>query len=104
MSIICLILTLIANCLQILFLLLVDAGRIVHRLHPAGGDGLHVDLILVLGQGGQAAGGEGKVGHLVVARITSKWLKMKNYNFNFSTSSCQQVFPAFPTDLSHKES
>ena len=56
---------------------LVDAWRVVHGLHAAAGDGLDVDLLLAGGQRGEAAGGEGQVRHLVIARVPAERLSRK---------------------------
>ena len=61
---------------------LVYAGRVVHSLHPAAGDGLDVDLLLACGQRGEAAGGEGQVRHLVIARVAAERLKRETGNYD----------------------
>ena len=56
---------------------LVDACRVVHGLHPAGADAPDVDLLLVAGEGGEAARAVGEVSHLVITRVTAERLQSK---------------------------
>ena len=57
--------------------LVVHAGGVVHRLHPAPGDGADVNLLLALGQSGQAPAVIRKVGNFVVVRVAAKGLKLE---------------------------
>ena len=59
---------------------LVDACRVVHGLHPAGADAPDVDLLLVPGEGGEAARAVGEVRHLVITRVTAERLQSDNNN------------------------
>ena len=59
---------------------LVDACRVVHGLHPAGADAPDVDLLLVAGEGGEAARAVGEVSHLVITRVTAEWLQSDDDN------------------------
>ena len=59
---------------------LVDACRVVHGLHPAGADAPDVDLLLVAGEGGEAARAVGEVGDLVITRVTAEWLQSDDDN------------------------
>ena len=54
---------------------LVDACGVVHGLHPAGADAPDVDLLLVPGEGGEAARAVGQVRHLVITRVTAERLQ-----------------------------
>ena len=73
--------------LEAIVLPLVDACRVVHGLHPAGADAPDVDLLLVPGEGGEAARAVGQVRHLVITRVTAERLQSDdNNNFvNIST-------------------
>ena len=64
----------------LLVLPLVDACRVVHGLHPAGADAPDVDLLLVPGEGGEAARAVGQVRHLVITRVTAERLQSDNNN------------------------
>ena len=55
------------------------AGAPVHGLHPALGDGLDVDFLLVPGELLQAVGVEGEVRHCVVVRVTTEWLRKEKF-------------------------
>ena len=55
------------------------AGAPVHRLHPALGDGLDVDFLLVPGELLQAVGVEGEVRHCVVVRVSTEWLRKEKF-------------------------
>ena len=60
---------------------LVDACGVVHGLHPAGADAPDVDLLLVPGEGGEAARAVGEVRHLVITRVTAERLQNDNIIF-----------------------
>ena len=55
------------------------AGAPVHRLHPALGDGLDVDFLLVPGELLQAVGVEWEVSNCVVVRVSTEWLKKEKF-------------------------
>ena len=66
--------------LEAIVLPLVDACGVVHGLHPAGADAPDVDLLLVPGEGGEAARAVGEVRHLVITRVTAERLQNDNNN------------------------